>query len=111
MPSLFYRAGNFYWFCGGKCKSHYDATLFCLPRVHLIGMPFQNWINTRRMKLILSGRKILVLLSPAFVPSRCWFLIDLTIKLMMIIKLLLDVSTLSSVILKSFKVTVTWEFE
>ena len=36
------------------------------------------------------------------------FLIDLTIKLMMIIKLLLDVSTLSSVIFKSCKVTVTW---
>ena len=33
---------------------------------------------------------------------RCWFLIDLTIKLMTIIKLLLDVSTLSSVIFKSF---------
>ena len=29
---------------------------------------------------------------------KCWFLIDLTIKLMMIIKLLLDVWTLSSVI-------------
>ena len=35
----------------------------------------------------------------------------LTIKLMMIIKLLLDVSTLSSVIFKSCKVTVTWQFE
>ena len=33
-------------------------------------------------------------------------LLDLTIKLMMIIKLLLDVSTLSSVIFKSCKVTV-----
>ena len=32
---------------------------------------------------------------------RCWFLIDLTIKLMMIIKLLLDVSTLSLVFFKS----------
>ena len=41
----------------------------------------------------------------------CWFLIDLTIKLMMIIKLLLDVSTLSSVIFKSCEVTVTWQFE
>ena len=45
------------------------------------------------------------------VPIRCWFLIDLTIKLMMIIKLLLDVLTLSSVIFKSCKVTVTWQFE
>ena len=35
----------------------------------------------------------------------------LTIKLMMIIKLLLDVLTLSSVIFKSCKVTVTWQFE
>ena len=33
---------------------------------------------------------------------RCWFLIDLTIKLMIIIKLLLDVSTLSSVIFKCY---------
>ena len=43
--------------------------------------------------------------------NNCWFLIDLTIKLMMILKLLLDVSTLSSVIFKSCKVTVTWQFE
>ena len=42
---------------------------------------------------------------------RSWFLIDLTIKLMMIIKLLLDVSTLSIIIFKSYKVTVTWQFE
>ena len=35
----------------------------------------------------------------------------LIIKLMMIIKLLLDVSALSSVIFKSCKVTVTWQFE
>ena len=38
-------------------------------------------------------------------------IVVLTIKLMMIIKLLLDVSTLSSIIFKSCKVTVTWQFE
>ena len=58
--------------------------------------------------MLLKGIMIIIVI---IIIIRCWFLIDLTIKLMMIIKLLLDISTLSSVIFKSCKVTVTWQFE
>ena len=33
MPSLFHGANNFYWSCGGQCKSYYDATLLYVFRV------------------------------------------------------------------------------